>query len=392
MRLPQELVNAIVAQIPQRGKLRTILRLLRASPSVFSSQICLDLHHELVHLSSEKSYQRLIKISRLSPFVFANIWHLRIGFCPPRGHLSEEYSLPTIVCACTGLRSLHLDPVDWSTQPPDCYNRRAVYMAMQIPTLEMLRLERIQFPREAMTEFAALHMPPRLQTIRVCQIELPDEEHSPAQPSATQSGWPSEMTTLVCDLESLPFVRLLYRERPYPFGNLRELEVNLGGWASGTQVQELLSANPHLERLTLRCGYFPLPAYNLSNNVELRSISIRSNVLSATWCPTGVADLLETIPDAGINRLAHFKLSSIIDGARSREADDAWRAMDAALCRFGMLRAVDVHLNIVRTGHVDVLGLAGISERKAWRLSELREFLGKTHERGVLKITSGRLT
>ena len=91
-------------------------------------------------------------------------------------------------------------------------------------------------------------------------------------------------------------------------------------------------------------GYFPLPAYNLSNNVELRSISIRSNVLSATWCPTGIAELLETIPDAGIHRLAHFKLSSIIDGVRSREADDAWRAMDAALCRLLMLRAVDVHL------------------------------------------------
>ncbi|KAI5826962.1 hypothetical protein K523DRAFT_374652 [Schizophyllum commune Tattone D] len=386
MHLPQELIDAIVVQIPRINTLGTILRLLRASPAVFSPQICLILHHEPAYLISEKSYHRLGEILNLSPSVLANVWHLKIEFFPTSDRLPERSSLPTILGACTGLRSLYLDRVKWLTPSPEYHNRRAVYRAMQLPTLEMLHLESIQFPRKAMAELAALHMPPRLKTIHVCQVELLYEEHISAQPSATQSGWPSEMTTLVCDLESLPFVRLLYRERP--FGNLRELEVNLGGWASGTQVQELLSANPHMERLTLRCGYFPLPSYNLSNNVELRSISIRSNVLSETWCPTGVAELLETLPDAGTHHLAHFELSGIIDSARSREADDAWRAMDATLCRFDMLRAVDVHLNIVRTGHVDVVGLASMSAWKARRLSELQGFLGKTHERGILKITS----
>ena len=64
------------------------------------------------------------------------------------------------------------------------------------------------------------------------------------------------LTKLVCDHGSLPFARMLYRERPYPFGDLRKLTLTSDDLGSVDKAQQLLSANPHVEQLTLQYSAF----------------------------------------------------------------------------------------------------------------------------------------
>ena len=218
-------------------------------------QICLNLHRDPVQLNSERSCRRLLSISELSSFVFPNIWHLEVDLRANRDPILEKDTLSTLLTACTGFRSFHLSFVDWAKISDDLND--ALHKVMQLSTLEAMHLEWIVVTSLAMAGLAALRMPPRLKTMHVGRITLLGEL-SDTQPMATttQSGRAPVHTKLVCDHGSLPFTRMLYRERPYPFGDLRKLTLISDDLGSVDKAQQLLSANPHVEQLTLQYSAF----------------------------------------------------------------------------------------------------------------------------------------
>ena len=108
-----------------------------------------------------------------------------------------------------------------------------------------------------MAGLAALRMPPRLKTMHVRRVILLGAfSHTQPSATATQGGRAAALTTLVCDHGSLPFARMLYRERPYPFGDLRELTLTSDDLGSVDKAQQLLSADPLVEQLTLQYSAF----------------------------------------------------------------------------------------------------------------------------------------
>ena len=119
-----------------------------------------------------------------------------------------------------------------------------------------------------------------------------------------------------------------------------------------------------------------LPAYTLSNIIALRSLSIWSFWPAAPGYPSGVVALVQTLLDSCTHTLQHLTLRSKGGDVARGEAEDVWRPMDAALCRFETLKTVHVYLAV-----------GEMEDQRAWRPSTMRELMSKTDARAILRIT-----
>ncbi|KAL1674351.1 hypothetical protein EV122DRAFT_220790 [Schizophyllum commune] len=389
MRLPQELVDAIVACVEHEKGHQILLSLLQASPTVFLPQVCLNLQHEPICLNSYQSYRYLIEISRLCPAVLPSIWHLKVGASPtPLNAVLLNQSV-VLLNDCTCLRSLHISASgagrsnEWSTLPARF--RAALYKCMQLSTLEMLQLRSVKVTPAAVEEFTAPSPPPHLQTICISGITMVSGTYFSTQPTMAQLGCTSSTTNFSCDHQSLPFARLLYNPRPYPFGDLHKLELaSCEPWMDSA-TQQILADNPRLADLILQCTAW-LPPYSLRANIALRTLTLRFCVPVETWRPLGFPEVLNSIPESGTRTL---ESSSLVVSAEETMID-YWPAVDASLCRFEMLKTVEVHVKspFAETNAISASRIWG--EGASSRFSGLWDAMRRTHERGILKITFGR--
>ena len=201
-------------------------------------------------------YRTLFALSDLSPSILSNVWHIKIDFRYPTDHLPQENSPDALLRTCSGLRTIHLYSINPSRLSHE--RRRTVHQAMQLPTLETLRLTSCQPDLQLMRELSALQMPPLLTTIHLVGVRLSGgiiRKILNAHPPTAPGGHAPAFTTFVSDHRSLAFARLLYSSRPYPFGNLRELGItrDMTG-PSLDAAQQLIRNNPRLAHLSIRCG------------------------------------------------------------------------------------------------------------------------------------------
>ncbi|KAL1659658.1 hypothetical protein GGF50DRAFT_13909, partial [Schizophyllum commune] len=209
MRIPQELIDTVISHLKIGDDLITAYYLFQASPSVFSRQICLNLHNDLVCLSTDNSgYTALAAIFRLCPSIYQHVYQLHIERSPTSELHPDEYALPAILDACVGLRALHIRSVyhndSWKTCFPDAH-RRAIYQSMQRPTLETLSLQGFSFGPSAIMELGALNMPLELKTIRLETCLLRSGNYFMTQPSiadGAEGGAPS-VREFACDFHEL---------------------------------------------------------------------------------------------------------------------------------------------------------------------------------------------
>ena len=204
-----------------------------------------------------------------------------------------------------------------------------------------------------------------------------------------------------CDHQSLPFARLLYNPRPYPFGDLHKLELASGEPWVDSAIQRILADIPRLAHLILQCSAPPCPApcytvlpihfdaaawlppYSLRANIALRTLALRFCVPVEVWKPLGFPEVLNSIPELGMRTLESFSL--VVSAEET--LIDYWPAVDASLCRFEMLKTVEVHVKnpFAETNAISASRILG--EGASSRFSELWDAMGRTHERGILKIT-----
>ncbi|KAI5888163.1 uncharacterized protein SCHCODRAFT_02635905 [Schizophyllum commune H4-8] len=387
MRLPQELVDAVVAYVQHETGNEIVLNLLQASTTVFLPQICFNLQHEAICLDSYHSYRHLFEITKLCPAVLPCIWHLRVN---ADARLLDGFlsALPAVLLNdCTCLRSLHVSvtgrSIEW-TMLPISY-RAALYKCMQLPTLEKLQLQSITVTPAAVEEFTAPSLPPHLKTISISRIWMVSGTYFSTQPTMARLGCTSATTTFSCDHQSLPFARLLYNPRPYPFGDLHELELASDDAGVDSAAQQILAENPRLAHLTCQCSSSFLPAYNLRENIALRTLTLRFRIPVETWAPVGFPEVLKSIPGSGTRTLESFSLFV----STEETAIDYWRAVDEALCRFEMLKTVELHLKNPFAGRDATSIPVQQEETASGRFPGLWDAMGRTHERGILKIITG---
>ena len=103
MRLPQELVDAIVAHV-ERGI--DLINLLCASRTVFFSQVFRSLRHVVVHLSTDDAYRLLIGLLEDHPAALSQIRLLEISLESYTQNIPKWHGLPALLDACTGIRVL----------------------------------------------------------------------------------------------------------------------------------------------------------------------------------------------------------------------------------------------------------------------------------------------
>ncbi|KAI5888161.1 uncharacterized protein SCHCODRAFT_02550569 [Schizophyllum commune H4-8] len=387
MRLPQELVDAITSNLQLGDDLITAYYLLQASPLIFSPQISLNLHHDLVHLSAGSSrYTTLSAVFRLCPSICSHVYQLQIERSPTSELHPEEYALPALLDACVSLRSVHIYSVhlsdSWDTRFPDAH-RRAIYRAIQRPSLETLGLQGFSFGPSAIIELGALHMPPELKTIRLAECSLRSGNYFMAQAStaAGAEGAAPSVRELACDQYSLQFARLLFRApRRYPFGDLRTLKLTFmtGGDhdSDHERLRQLLRANPRLEDLTLRTAPSLLPIRDISGAVTLRSLKIDYTPRLSGCNPRCIADVLNSISPSSVPTLEQFHLVGVTNaqGVLAGAVRDVWPQIDAALCRFPALKMVGVAVQVTK------------HEEAVLRLSTAN-LLPSTRARGILDLT-----
>lgn len=377
MRIPQELVNAIISYIDHSDDLEPLLNLLRAS-SVFSPPICSNLRRLSVHLQAPATYAQLWAMAALSPDVLPAIHHLRIT-----GQLSnsntaqpEKNHLAAMLDACTGLRILHIGLFfkRWSNEFLE-QEQRALYRAMERPGLVALRLERIAFGYNSAEEISRLVLPPSLKALaltRIRQIYFPLAEPIEGESSMAM------LEELHSDETSLSFARLMLSSA-HSFGKLRRLVLTSERYGAPD-----ILATPNLCYLLLRSVSFQPPVYNLSQHAALRTLHIESPFERLGIDSFGhIADALRSLPQR--NSLEQFILTIIC--TRGPEDDDLelWRGLDEALSseeRFVYLCEVCIVLRV-----------------KEWRLADddqkttltgkrydltLEGLLPKTWARGIL--------
>ncbi|TRM59634.1 hypothetical protein BD626DRAFT_151722 [Schizophyllum amplum] len=387
MHLPQELVNEIVEQIDHGTDLETLFKLLQASTTVFSPQICLNLHRRPVHLRATSDYALLSSISALSADILPSLHILEISAEPYKLLLEpQEQCLPSLLDGCTGLQSLTIELTnsEWSFAYPEKH-REALYRAMQRHTLVSLRLAWMKFGNNDLKELGGLTLPPSLKSITLTSVELVDEDNPLAQPVHLDGGAPG-IEKLQTDAFSLPFARLMYRPpRPYPYGNLRNLFLNAYGetFESSDLGTSLLRANPHLVYLHLRGDEGSVPPYDLSMNTALRVLVIQFNP-RVLFSIANIVNMLRTFPRQ--NGLEYVQILGIMNNAMIEDEAEHWKAMDDALAseeRFPAL--LRVYLFLSQPGLRPSLAEGGALSSTSC-VPRIESLMRKTRERGVLDL------
>ncbi|TRM59627.1 hypothetical protein BD626DRAFT_507818 [Schizophyllum amplum] len=322
MRVPQELINAIVSYVDHGDDLEILLNLLRASSQSTTTS---------VHLQAPATYAQLWAMVALSPNVLSTIHHLRIT-----GQMSdiaqpEKLHLPAILDGCSSLRILHIDQCyeHW-TYEFSGLEQRALYRAMQRPGLVALRLE---------TSISVL--PPSLKAMalsRVRQVDRPLAEFIGLDVGSSMAT----LEELRSDEMSLPFVRMMLK-CAHPFRKLRRLLLT-----SGIYNAPDVRATPHLDYLFLRHESYQWPMYNLSHHTALRALHIQGPLVPTGFDSFGhVAAALRSLPAE--NPLEQFTLTIACSLREVDQMTEYWRELDELLSseeHFAHLREVCIILRV----------------------------------------------
>ncbi|TRM58965.1 hypothetical protein BD626DRAFT_510266 [Schizophyllum amplum] len=335
MHLPQELVNEIVAYIKHGKNLKILLNLLQASSTVFSPQICLNLHHLPIHIETADDYSLLSSISSLSADILPSLRILTIEEAPDiRLQEPRIQHLPSLLDGCTGIQALSIRPceTDWSLAFPE-QHRRAIYRAIQRPTLVSLSLAWAHFGHSDITEFGGLTLPPSLRKITLYCVSVAHESHFATQPAHPDGGAPG-IEELRTDDISVPFARLMFRPpHPYPYRNLRTLSFNTYGRETSSQTANpsavLLHANPHLEYLLLGTEAHNIPTHDLSKNTALKTLVISFYVSGMVFSVVNIAAMLNTFSRSNI--LERVFVSGISNNTMIEAEAEHWQALDVVL-------------------------------------------------------------
>ncbi|KAL1751250.1 hypothetical protein FB107DRAFT_294049 [Schizophyllum commune] len=370
MRLPQELVDAIVAHV-ERGI--DLINLLCASRTVFFSQVFRRLRDVFVHLSTDDAYCLLIDLLEDHPAALSQMRLLEISLESYTQNIAKCHGLPALFNACTGIRVLCI-----------C----ALYRCMQLPTLEELHFDWTSFDAAAINELRALALPPALRHISARRLR--------AAPAARDSlglvvfferllGRDNALAveSFKCDRESVAAGMLLFRAREgYSGRKLRTLDLNVDtspadeGTPGDVQPQTLLMANPQLEHFVLRIEHWPLPTpCDLSGNKALRTLTIDFPRWRESGYARFVAGILRSISEGGRRNLERFEFIGQGSAVNEPERGDYWPSIDVALSRFEELKAVTVRFTFPpreTTQHI----IAAVE-------SSMRE----TYGRGILQVT-----
>ncbi|KAL1745711.1 hypothetical protein HDZ31DRAFT_35936 [Schizophyllum fasciatum] len=403
MRIPPEIVNAIVALFKHEEDLQIILDLLRASPRAFAPQICMNLHDpsQSVVLQPDGSYNLLSAILSISPDIAPHIYHLRIsrgGLGSSRWLDVEERAMPALLDACVGLRRLCVDfgYGDYSRRQQASFcelptsHQRALHEAMQRPTLQTLQMEHITFnvPFGSVMTLSLPAAPAHLSTLVLRRVAL--DRRTPGPVQYAQLSRPSSLEVLVCDGDGIQSLHVLYRApRSCHFRNLRTVHYIWEGSRGDKRASDLFRANPHIPdlMLTAKSRYFLRPL-DLSKNEGLRVLTLNFAEVEFGRAD-GIASLLSTIPShCGLERLRLLDVSPKLEELSGGEAS-LWRDIDTALCRFDALRCVEVRLT--ESAQRPQVGEGSTVEEeegmKADIASAVKALLHATAARNVLNLT-----
>ncbi|KAI5888160.1 uncharacterized protein SCHCODRAFT_02635895 [Schizophyllum commune H4-8] len=394
MRLPQELVDAIVAHV-KRGI--DLITLLCASRTVFFFQVSRSLRHVFVHLATDDSYRLLMDLLKDHPSAPSEIRLLEISLESYRESNPDWSALPALLDACTGIRVLRIcvgHYGEWMQQFPPTH-RHALYLRMQLPTLEELHFDWTSFDAGAINELRALSRPPALRHISARRLR--------AAPAARDSlglvvfferllGRDNALAveSLKCDRESVAAGMLLFRAREGRQMRVLDLTVDTSPADEGTpgdvKPQTLLMANPQLEHFVLRIEHWSLPTMvDLSGNKALRTLTIDFPRWRESREAGYVVGVLDSISEAGRRNLERFEFIGAGRAANEPDHGYFWCTIDAALSRLEGLKAVNVRL----TPPPREKGLAYDEEwEKAQVTAAVESSMRETYGRGILEVTS----
>ncbi|KAL1725538.1 hypothetical protein EV714DRAFT_239956 [Schizophyllum commune] len=398
MRLPQELVDAIVAHV-ERGI--ELINLLCASRKVFSSQVFRSLRHVFVHLSTDDAYGLLIDLLEDHPAALSQIRLLEISLESYTQNIPKWHGLPALLDACTGIRVLCIcvgHYREWVQQFPQMH-RQGLYRCMQLPTLEELHFDWTSFDAAAINELRALALPPALRHVSARRLR--------AAPAARDSlglvvfferllGRDNALAveSFKCDRESVAAGMLLFRAREgYSGRKLRTLDLTVDtspadeGTPGDVQPQTLLMANPQLEHFVLRIEHWPLPApCDLSGNKALRTFTIDFPRWRESGYARFVAGILRSISEGGRRNLERFEFIGQGSAANEPERGDYWPSIDVALSRFEELKVVTVRLT--SPPRENERARTCLEEwEKAQIIAAVESSMRETYGRGMLQVT-----
>ncbi|KAL1751248.1 hypothetical protein FB107DRAFT_278847 [Schizophyllum commune] len=383
MRVPQEVVNQIISHVEwPTFRMRCIMRLLEASVPIFCPQICANFRMKPVDFSVNNQHH-LSTIFALCPAVKDSIWHVVIERNKPRerSHNQEERELARLLDACSSLRSLtvSLCMQSWTEGLRHEEQRRAIYRAMQRPTLESLSLFLMLLRPEDEIVFRSLAFPESLRVVRLSGVGVfrLSDVMAPLQPAPPVLS----LESLVVDEGSLDFTRSM---RFASCHCLTKLDFTSAGKAVDDNhvIAQLLRANAGLQFLILRNDYLPkFPVFDLSHNSALRSVYMILR-RSAPSVLENIALSLATIPAMVVLETLTFYFPPERSAIRMQDSQH-WHALEDALMRAGG-----------QAPRLVKLCLWGYMDRKVSSLTKehfcrtVRDLLPRLDERGILEVVT----
>ncbi|KAI5826084.1 hypothetical protein K523DRAFT_395702 [Schizophyllum commune Tattone D] len=386
MRVPQELVDKIVSNLAHETDLEIFVRLLEASPSLFSPQISKILPDLPVVLQRKRHYHALQDVTELCrETMIPSVRHVAVQLPKPLGSYNcENVLLPSVLEGCTDLRSLSFDlsGMPWSKATGSAAYCR-LSEVIQFSALDSLSLSRIRFKKSDIDVFSALVLPGSSRVLRLHQVEVASSLYR-ARLGATLPDSDLQkpsLASLTLDEPSLGFARI-FTDALFPCTSecLRSVDYSPVSWVGHLQLRDLLRATPCLQHLTLRKGDDNTnytSDHDLWLCASLRSLCICFEKPAGFDTVPSVLRTLQTIPET-----APFEMLTFAIPATGTFKKGGWGALEDALLRRRSLRTMEM----LFTPYKDIALSEG---KKRGYVKVVNGLMPRLHEQGKPRVIVG---